>query len=207
MTAPFVHEFPVRRPGYITNCEWVGPDNQLQLQVNYYDETNAYRQIKFDTRHIADATKGEVCLPNSTDLTNLGARYEDILMAHTRMACMVSRSGIPGSTEFNDALMSGPSANLNTALGTVKVMAITPVSDQTVTLTYRCSSGGPTLDIVVDYRDLNNYSFVPDTQLFVIPGAIKKQFPTYVHDYPNTILSQARRDEIAAYVLTLAPWI
>jgi hypothetical protein len=49
--------------------------------------------------------------------------------------------------------------------------------------------------------------FVPDTQLLVVPGAIEKQFPTYVHDYPNTILSEQQRADIVAYVLAIAPWI
>jgi hypothetical protein len=203
---PAIHDFPVRRPGFIQSCEWIGPDNQLALKVTYYDAAGSLRATQFATRNIGDGYKGEVCIPTSNVLTDLGTRYEDILTAHTRMACLIARSGVPGSDEFTTALQQGISANLNTALGIVKVTATAPVDDSTVAITYRQGTG-PTLTVNMDYSDLNNYQFVPETQLFIIPGSIKKQFGTYVHDFPGTLLSQERRDEIVAYVLTLAPWI
>jgi len=210
MTLPVIHDFPVRRPGFIQSAEWVGGDDNLRLRLTYTDQSGSQKTVEFLTYSAAQPTrKGEVCLPTSrlnNDLTNLGVRYEDILTAHTRMSCLVARSGIPGSDEFMDALLNGPTANIQTALGTVKVIDVTPVDDQTCTMTYKCGTG-PSLTITQEYQNLNNYVFTPDTQLFVVPGAIRKQFPTYVHDYPTTILSDDRRDEIAAYVVTLEPWI
>ena len=209
MPLPVVHAFPVRRPNYIKTAEWVGPDQQLQFKITFDDENGVQHAINFNTRNLPDGVKGEVCLPTGllgNDLRNLGSRYEDVLIAHTRMSCLVARSGIPGSDEFMDALLNGPTANIQTALGVVKVTAVEPVDDQTVKITFKCGTG-PELPVNMDYADLNNYVFAPVTQLFVVAGAIKKQFNNYVHDYPNTILSQDRRDEIAAYVLTLEPWI
>lgn len=206
MTTPTIHNFPVRRPGYIQLCEWVGPDSQLSLRVTYFNELGSLREIQFATRHLDDATKGEICLPSSTDLHDLGTRYEDILTAHTRMACLIARSGIPGSDEFKNALLAGVSANLNTALGVVKVVDVLAIDDSTVGIVYKCGNG-PTMTVNMDYRDLNDYAFVPDTQLFVIPGSVKKQFSTYVHDYPGQLLSEVQRDNVVAYVMTLQPWI
>lgn len=209
MPNPVVHDFPVRRPGFIQTADWVGPDQQLQLKITFYDENGMLHAIVFNTRNLPDNVKGDVVLPSGllgNDLHNLGTRYEDILTAHTRMSCLVARSGIPGSDEFMEALLNGPTANIQTSLGVVKVTDVNPVDDQTVKITFKCGTG-PTLDVNMDYADLNNYLFAPITQLFVVPGAIKKQFPTYVHDYPTTILSQSRRDEISAYVMTLEPWI
>lgn len=209
MPIPTDHGFPVKRPSFIQSCTWVGPDQQLVLKLTYFDAGGVLRQFTMSTRNIGDGTPGEVVLPTGllgNDLHNLGPRYEDILTAHTRMACLVSRSGIPGSTEFMNALQEGVSANLNTALGVVKVTDVQAVDDSTIAITYKCGTG-PTLTVNIDYTNLNNYVFVPDTQLFVIAGAIKKQFSTYVHDYPTTILSQTRRDDIVAYVMSLQIWI
>lgn len=209
MTIPTVHNFPVKRPGFITSCVWQGPDDQLELKLQYKDVDNLTKNLIFATRNTGTGTKGEVCLPTAllgNDLHNLGMRVDDILTAHTRMACLISGAGIPGSDEFNTAIQSGISANLNTALGVVKVNDVAPVNDSTVAITYKCGTG-PTYTVNMDYTDLNDYTFAPETQLFVVAGAIKKQFSTYVHDYPTTILSSARRDEIVAYVLALEPWI
>lgn len=206
MTIPVIYDFPVRRPGFIKAASWVGNDENLRLRCMYVDQGGTDRAVEFTTRSTVGNIKGEVCLPSSNDLVNLGLRYEDILTAHTRMACLVARSGIPGSTEFNDALLNGQSSNIQTALGMVKVIGVQPIDDQTIAIQYRQGTG-PILTINQEYQNLNNYVFVPDTQLFVIPGSIKKEFGTYVHDYPNVILSESRREEIAAYCLTLEPWI
>jgi hypothetical protein len=203
---PVVHAFPVRRPNFILSAEWLNQDAQLALKITFRDAGGTLKQLQFATRNLGDGTKGEICLPNSSDLHDLGPRHEDVLMAHTRMPCMVSRSGIPGSDEFKEALLNGLSANLNTALGVVKVVTITPIDDQTVALEFQQGSG-PKLTINVGYADLNNYVFEPETQLFIIAGSVKKQFPTYVHDFPTTVLTQARKDEIVAYVLAMQPWI
>lgn len=209
MSIPTVHPFPVRRPGFIQTAEWVGPDAQLGFKVTYFDETGTLRSTTFATRNAGDSTKGEICLPSgllANDLHELGVRYEDILRAHTRMACLVAGTAVPGSDEFSAAILNGQTQNLQTALGAVKVNAVTPIDDQTVRLTFKCGTG-PNLDVEMNYSDLNSYAFVPDTQLFVIPGSVKKQFSTYVHDYPTTILSAQRRQEIVDYVLSLAPWV
>jgi len=209
MAVPIVHSFPVRRPGFIETCEWIGPDLQLALKCTYRDATGTLKQIQFSTRNAGDSTPGEICLPAGVlgnDLHGLGPRYEDILRAHTRMACLVAGTAVPGSDEFTAAILNGQTQNLQTGLGAVKINAVTPLTDQTVMLTFKCGTG-PNLDVEMDYGDLNVYQFVPETQLLVIPGSIKKAFSTYVHDYPTTILSADRKQDIVDYVLALQPWV
>lgn len=210
MTVPNVHPFPVRRPGFIETAEWVGPDSQLALKLTYRDATGTLRQIQFATRNQADGTAGEICLPSSilgNDLHGLGPRYEDILRAHTRMACLVAGTAVPGSDEFTTAMLTGQSQNLQTGLGSTKVVTVTPQDDRTVLLGFKCGTG-PTLDVVMDYTDLNVYEFVPETQLLVVPGSVKKAFASgYVHDYPTTVLTTVKKQDIIDYVSGLQPWV
>jgi hypothetical protein len=119
---------------------------------------------------------------------------------------MVSGLAVPGSIEFTNAFVQADTNNLQTALGTVKVTAVAPVDDQCIDITYR-QGNGPLYVVRIDHGELNSYVFVPDTQLLIVPGAIKKQFPNHVHDYPGTVLTQSQKDEIAAFVLTMSPWI
>jgi hypothetical protein len=208
MTAPTIHEFPVKRPGFIHTATWIGPDDDLALEVKYQDVGDITRLVSFKTRNTDPLGDVIICAPVSSDLLNLGTRLRDILLAHLRMASMISGT-VLGSTEWTTALLEGESSNLNTALGVVKVTNIVSTNDQQVTITFRQGTG-PTHDELVQYEELNigDYVFVPETQLFSsVPGAIKKQFPTYVHNYPSVVLTQSRKDEIAAYMLTLEPWV
>lgn len=205
MTSPVVHAFPVKRPGFVNAIQWQGGDQDLALLCSYTDLGDVTRSIVFPCRGPNEA--GELCLPASSDLANLsGTRQRDILVAHARMACMVAGLAVPGSKEFTDAFVQSETNNLQTALGTVKVTAVDALDDQCVTLTFKQGTG-PAYPLDVDHDELNKYAFVPSTQLLVIPGSIKKQFPTYVHDGASNILTQAQRDNIEAYVLALAPWI
>lgn len=207
MTAPVVHSFPVKRPNYITECTWVGGDDVLKLQIKFPDQAGITRVLSFDTRNTT--RPGEVCLPSGllgNDLNNLGPRARDILVAHTRMACMISGIAIPGSKEFLDAFVQNDTNNLQTAMGTVKVTDVNPTDDQSVAITFKCGTG-PNYVASIGHGEINDYSFEPETQLLIVPGAIKKLFSTYVHDYPTTVLTAARKDEIVAAVLALEPWI
>lgn len=210
MTSPVIHPFPVKRPGFVETASWVGDDAHLALHITYTDVGNVARSMQFECRNVSDATPGSICLPTSllgNDLNNLGPRARDTLVAHTRMACMIAGLAVPGSKEFSDAFTATLDAiNLQTALGTVKVTNVNIVDDQTVLLTFKCGTG-PDYNVEVDHGELNNYVFAPETQLFVIPGSVKKQFGTYTHNYPGTILTTAQKDAIVAYVTALELWI
>jgi hypothetical protein len=198
MTAAAVHAFPVRRPGFFQSAEWLGDDAHLTLKCTYFDETGVLRQIQFATRNLSDGERGSICLPASSDLNDLHpTRAADVLAAHTRMSCLIGEA-IPGSDEFTTALLQGLSANLNTALGVVKVTAVAAVSDNSVQISYRQGTG-PVFNATYDYFDLRTYVFVPDTQAMVVAGSVRKQF-NYVHEWPNTIMTQAKKDDIVAYV-------
>ncbi|MGH7701643.1 MAG: hypothetical protein ACREMO_00985, partial [Gemmatimonadales bacterium] len=94
-----------------------------------------------------------------------------------------------------------------TPCGDVKVTAITPVSDTQIQLTMQKGTG-PTRNVLAGIDELSTYSFAPSTQLFVIPGAIRRQFPTYIQDpAAGRYLTQVQMDAIVAYVLTLQPWV
>lgn len=206
MGIPVIHTFPVKRPGFIATAQWQGPDDDLALAISFPDIGGISRSLTFQTRSTPTGNPGEICLPTSNDLNDLGPRARDVLVAHTRMACMIAGLAVPGSKEFLDAFVQSDTNNLQSALGMVKVTAVTPTTDQLIDLTYKQGTG-PGFVVTVDHGELNNYIFVPETQLLVVPGAIKKQFPTYVHDYPGTILTAAQRQAIVDYVLTLEPWV
>jgi hypothetical protein len=206
MTNPVIHQFPVKRPGFITNCFWNGGDTSLSLVVNYNNAEGLPGVLEFATRNLAAGDVGELCLPASNNVADLGERTRDILVAHTRMACLLHGRAVPGSKEFTDSFLQSAANNLQTALGVVKVTGVGLINDESVNLTYKQGSG-PNYTISVDHAELNHYDFAPSTQLLVIPGSVNKQFPTYVHDSLTRILTQAQKDAVVAYVLGLALWI
>lgn len=207
MTNPVIHDYPVKRPNFITSCTWVGDDTNLKLRVVFpSDDQGGVQALEFATRNVGAGRVGEVCIPTSNAIEDLGPRARDILVAHTRMACMVSGQAVPGSQEFLNAFTQEGTNDLQTAIGTVKVSAVSVIDDVKVMMSWRKGTS-PAWSQEVDHHELNLYQFTPDTQMLIIPGSVKKQFPTYVHDYPNTILTEERRDEIVAYVLGLAPWV
>ena len=204
MTIPVVYDFPVKRPGIITAAQWFGGDADLELHVSFTGLGGQGGQLVFQTQ---GTEVGEICLPTSTDLNNLGPRARDILVAHTRMACMVAGLAVPGSKEFLNAFIQSDSNNLQTALGTVKVSDVRMVDDQCFDIDFKVGTG-PAFTVRADHGELNNYTFVPSTQLLIIPGSVKKEFPTYVHDFNNgKILTQSQKDAISTYILGLEPWI
>lgn len=207
MPTPVIHDYPVKRPGFIQSASWVGDPTNLKLRITYPDQDGVVRALEFSTRNAGAGRVGEICIATSTDVNDLGPRIRDILVAHTRMACMVAGQAVPGSQEFLNAFTQEGTNDLQTAIGgAVKISAVSIVNDERVMLTWRKGTG-PTFAAEVDHAELNLYSFAPDTQLLIIPGSVKKQFPTYVHDYPNTLLTEERQEEIATYVMGLIPWI
>ena len=204
MAAPVVHPFPVRRPGFIEQASWIGDDDDLSLQCSYRDQGGMLRSISFETRNAE--RPGEICIPTSNDVVDLGPNARDILVAHTRMACMIAGLAVPGSQEFEDAFVQSETNNLQTAIGTVKVVAIEPVSDQIVAISYRKGSG-PIRSYEIDHGELNRYAFTPSTQLWIVPGSVEKQFSGMVHDHPSTTMSSTDKQNVVDYVCGLAPWV
>lgn len=205
MPVPKVHKFPVKRPGFIEQAQWIGDDDDLSLQVSYRNEEGNLQSISFETRN-ADPRPGEICLPNTNDVLDLGPRVRDILVAHVRMACMIAGLAVPGSKEFSDAFVQSEANHLQTAIGTVKVTDIVLIDDLCLDMEFK-RGGGPKRVFRIDHDELNEYKFVPSTQLLVIPGAIEKEFSGAVHDHPNEVLTQQEKDDIVAYLLSLALWV
>lgn len=203
---PAVHPHPVKRPGFITSAQWLGSDDDLDLQVTYINELGNPAALSFAAQAVGKP--GEICIPSGNDLNSLGPRARDILAAHLRMACMVGGTAIPGSREFNDVFIQSQSSNFQTALSNqTKVISSSMVSDTEVDISWRIGTNGPIYVTRLSHGETCTYAFVPQTQLLVIPGSVKAQFSNYVHNHPSQVLTQAQKDSVVAYVLTLQPWI
>jgi len=204
-TPPVVFAYPIKRPGFITGCNWVGgpTDPEISLRVEYVDASGQAAVMELYTTPAGPAT---LCLPTSKAIEDLP---EGVLVAHLRMAGMIS-SQVPGSKEYEDAIKGDGVLNtrdFQMPIGNVKVTNIASTSERLLTVTFQKGTATPR-DVVVDIADLATYSFAPSTQLLVIAGSIKKQYPTYVHDAAtNKFLTQTQMNTIAAYVLGLEPWI
>jgi len=206
MPVPANHGFPIQRPGFITGASWLGADNDLDLQVSYTNALGNPAVIQFAAQAVG--RPGEVCVPASSDFNNLGPRARDILAAHLRMACMVAGHAVPGSREFNDVFIQSGSNNFQTSISNAaKVNSSAMVSDTEVDILWKIGANGPIYTTRLGHGELGNYVFVPQTQLLVIPGAVKAQFSNYVHNHPSQVLTQAQKDDIVAYVIGLKPWV
>lgn len=209
MANPIVHNFPVRRPNFIEDAFWIGDDDDLALNLKFTDVGGVQKSIQLETQNAE--RKGELCRPNSNDILDMAdtqGRVRDILAAHVRMAVLVKGHAVPGSQEFADALVDDllGSNNFQTSIGTVKVTDVTLIDHQCVDLEFKQGSG-PKRTFTFDYQELMNYTFVPVTQLLVVSGAVEKEFPSYVHDHPNDVLSSSQKQDVVDYVMSLAPWV
>lgn len=202
MAIPVIYPYPIKRPGFIEQAVWIGPDDDLSLEVRYRDTSDNLQTVPLPCS--SGGQLGKICLPSSATINDIS---RDTLIAHLRMSTLISGS-IPGSAEWTDAFVNqADTNNLQTAIGNVKVTAIDVVDQQLLDVTLQKTSGGPTVVVRTDYNELGTYAFAPSTQLYCVAGAIEKQFPTYVHDYPDATLSQAQKDAIADYVVALEQWI
>lgn len=201
--APTIHTFPVKRPGFIEQAAWIGTDEDMSLQVSHQNALGLLETVSFQTQ---GENVGEICLPNSTDLNSLGPRARDILAAHLRMSVMIAGKATPGSREFNDVFVQSGTNNFQTALGLTKVNTTRMVSDAEVDIDWK-TGNGPIYTTRLGHGEIALYTFIPQTQLFIVPGSVKAQFPNYVHNWPSTVLTQTQKDNIINYVLGLEPWV
>lgn len=211
MTAPIIHPYPIKRPGFLSNARFEGNDENLRFYVDYPDSGGVLQSIGF--RLFDDGSDyQEMCIPvASYDINRIP---DTCLIAHLRMASIVSDT-VPTSKEWQDAMQvesGGQTKHFQTAVGQVKMSNFTPhASGETVDIELQRGTTTNKKTISVDYDEVckEGYVFAPSTQLLVIPGSVLKEFPTnYKHDYPNgDILTQAERDAIIAYVNGLAVWV
>ena len=208
-TNPLDHGFPVKRPGFIQQASWIGDDDDLSLQVTYYKIGGQGATESFETKN-ADPRAGEICLPTSSDISTIAdneSRRRDILAAHLRMACFLHGLAVPGSREFEDSFVHLEGNHFQTSIGTVKVDSFEVIDDQCMNITFQKGSG-PKETYVFDHQELNKYVFSPTAQVLVLPGAIEKEFSGYVHDHPDTTLTQAQKDNIVDFCLNgFIPWV
>lgn len=207
LTPPPIFAYPIKRPGFITDCHFIGTpdDDEISLSISYINQEGMEVSIAlYSTPAPGLAT---LCLPSTATLADLP---EDVFTAHLRMAGMISGQ-IPGSTEYESAIKGTSSSNARDfqfPIGNVKVTDIVSgPGPRDLQVTFQKGSGTPRV-ITCDVADLATYVFAPSTQLLTVAGAIKKEFPTYIHDAASgKRLTQAQMDEITAYVMSLEPWI
>lgn len=209
MPAPVVHDFPIKRKGFIEDARFQGSADDLSFEVDYRDQQGALRTLTFTVGHSDDQVAG-ICLPATYDLVDLP---RDLLVAHLRMGTMIP-GYIPASKEWKDAFLetvSGENAkHLQTPVGTVKVIGVELVDDVCIKIDLQ-KGNGPVRQIAVTYDELGKYTqqtgFVPSTQLLVVAGSVKKEFPNHIHDYPNAPLQSDEMDDIVIYVKALEVWV
>lgn len=203
MTAARVYTHPVKRPNFIEAARWIGNDDDLSLEVDYRDQNDILRTIVLVTE--AGTSNARVFPPSSWDLTDL---HRDTLVAHVRMATMIAKAPV-GSQEFEDTFVIGEK-NFQTSVGTVKITQCDHVDDITVNVTFGPGTGqNPTITHAITHDELTEYAFAPSTQLRIIAGALKYEFPNYEHDYPSTTLSQAQKNNVISFLTgsSFQPWV
>lgn len=203
MSVPYIYAHPVLRPGCIEQVDWIGSDEDLALQVSFRNAAGDLSTKSFQTE---GENPGEICLPSSKTINDLP---EDALMASLLMASLLA-SAIPGTAEWVNQFSEQTSSGLQTAIGKVVLVSVTPVDATAIDIVLKKNqTNNPLRTLRVAYGDLNinNYQYVPQTQLAVIAGAIEAQYPNYVHNYPTTVLTSSQKTDISNYLLSKAFWI
>jgi hypothetical protein len=203
MPVPAQYGYPVKRPGLIVAAQWTGPDSNLKLQVTYVNEFGNLQVFLLSTTNAGAV--GDICLPTGKTIQDIN---RDAIIASVRMATFISKH-IPGSKEWLDAMTTGQDTmNFQMAIGNVKIKEARIISDVQVELDMvKAGTSTPVQTVVTDFGELGTYTFAPDTQVRCAAGAIEKEYPSYIHDYPTQVLTQAQKDDIIAYVLTLPLWV
>jgi hypothetical protein len=206
MIIPTIHSHPVCRPSFIQRVQWNGDDDDLQLLLSYLDD--AGQPETFDQLY-----PGVNCFLNSDNHIqdtpeNPSPIIDDCLIAHLRMSTLISKL-VPGSSEWIDSFLEGDTKHLQTATGQVKVMGVSPVDDVFLDVVVaKVGQTGKTRTVRIEYRDMADYQFTPSTGLWVVAGSLEKQFASYVHTLPSgPFLSQAQKDNVEAYLLSLDVWM
>lgn len=205
MPIPKVYGFPVKRPGFITRSRWIGGDDDLMLEVFSSTATGGVATTSFETANTNEGRSGEVCLPGAADINDLD---RDTIISHIRMATFISKT-TAGSFEWTNAFVEQEgSKDFQLAIGSCAIIDVRQIDDVNFEFDIKKKSGGgPTRTIMTDHDEMSEYSFTPSTQLKIIAGAIKLEFPSYVHEYPSTTLSASQKQDILDFVDTLEPWV
>jgi len=184
-------------------AQWNGPDDDLSLIVGYIDATGQQRSTSLRTTNVNDGI-GDICLPSHATIMDVP---RDTIVAHIRMATFISKT-IAGSAEWKTAFVEQEgSQNFQFAIGTAAVIDIRIIDDIFFDVDIKKKSEQPVKTIRSDHAEMSNYSFTPSTQLKILGGALKIQFPTLEHDYPTKVLTAQERQDVVNYVLGLNPWV
>jgi hypothetical protein len=204
MPAPYNHGQPVIRLGAILGAQWVGPDDDLALEVQLLDEVGTNVVVSFQTANVNEGRIGQIVMPNSASILNIS---DETCIAHARMAPWIEGGGVgpsPASTDWIALFQDeGSIPDFQMAIGNTRIYDARPVDDIYFEFDIRKKgTSSPTKTVLIDYETFVGYSLEPVEASRCIAGGVKWRHPTYVHEYPGTILTQARRDEIIATILS-----
>lgn len=200
MTAPFNWSAPVIRLGALLSANWNGPDDDLSLDIQFLD--NLGTPVTRSLRCTADGVLGDVCLPSSATILDVP---DETVIAHVRMAGWVRGSvPVPGSTEWLALFQDeGEIPDFQLAIGNARIYAARPVSDVEFEFDIRKKgTSSPTKTVRTDYGTIRAYNLDPSETVRCIAGGIELRHPTYVHNYPTQVLSEAQKDAIIATVMS-----
>lgn len=202
---------PVRRVGFVTEVEFQGTDDELEMQVTYQTLTG----VNGHTFRCTDQGGGqhkEAFLTN-TEKNDIDKIDRDALVAHLRLCTLLSRTQV-GTREWEDAVKAvtdNQAKWLQTAVGQTRVQNqdLSFVDDTCVNIVFQKGSSSNKVTHLVSYGELhfNGYTPNPETDILMVPGALEKEFG-YVHEPPSNPLTLAEKDDICDFLLNeWAPFI
>jgi hypothetical protein len=194
------YDHPSKRPGIIDTVTFHGDDDDLSMVVEW-SEGHDSGAVTFQLQNLDEGQCGTICLPANSSLDDAS---KDSIEASIRMHAFLSGS-IAGSDEFLAMFAVGGGNDIKSAVGNLRIDSVVMVDGLTFNINIK--RGVDTLAILTDHRAVSHYSYAPSTQLLVIAGAVRAEFPSYVHDYPTHVLTQGERGDIEAYVLGLELWV
>lgn len=197
-------EKPAQRTNLITNVSWQGDDDDLALEVTFDNGEGGTSVVSFSTTNASNGV-GQICLENTIPVTDL---TDNVILASLRMGSLISGNP-PGSKEWVDAMgVDQTTKDFQMGLKTnVYIKAHRIISENVIELDIKRRNDAAQKTVTLGFDDLSSYSVAPDTQIYCIVGAIEKEFPSYVHDHPTTVLTQTQKDDIVTYVSGLTLWV
>lgn len=194
------YDHPSKRPGIIDSVAFQGEDDDLSMFVEWSEDDHS-GAITFQLQNIGEGQCGTICLPANSSLDEAS---EDSILASIRMHAFLSGC-IAGSDEFLAMFAVGGGDDIKSAVGNLRIESVVMIDGLTFHINIK--RGVDALAILTDHRAVSHYSYAPSTQLLVVAGAVRAEFPSYVHDYPTHVLTQGERDDIEEYVLGLELWV
>ena len=206
MPVPVQLAKPVKRtPGdVIISAQWIGEDDDLELEITYNNCAGVHETMSFVTANTTESRIGEVCVPATYGIQE---QYDQDAIANIALGSFIS-GAVPPSFEWEQMFVEQTgSKDFQMATGTVAIDAYRLQSESVIEIDLKIKGSQEIKTIYPSIDELVIYQFSPSTHLKCVAGAIKKEFPTYSHEYPNDIMSGSKRQDVIDYVQSLSCWL